>query len=84
MAELNIIGKINCLVCGHESVLKMTKKGKPCYTCSNCSLQVFSRGEPSGQKMLLMVKKEAAAKVPALPVNVEPEKEAGGFLGGIW
>lgn len=84
MAEIELVGEIDCLLCGYTSLLKLSKKSKPYYSCQRCNAQVFSRGDYSADKLMLLVKKEEAPKVPVLAVKPKQEESEGGFLGGIW
>ena len=78
MSEVkSIVGILKCGVCKSPVQLKLSKKERVFYTCSACSLQVFSRGKKSSD---IMIKK---AKKPENPIREkEPEKavqESGGF-----
>lgn len=82
-----VLGKIDCLCCGHECDLKESAKLKPYFSCGECSLQCFSRGEPSGQKLIMKLKKiepvvEVKKPEPVVEIN-EDDQPAFGWIGGL-
>lgn len=51
MANLDIIGFIDCGECGEEAELKQSKKHLAYYVCDNCGSQHFARGPASDAAM---------------------------------
>ena len=90
---MNIVGKIDCLVCGHECDAKVSPKNHHItVTCSwqkgGCGCQFFSRtadcDEILSQKIKKQVKTTEAEAQSSEDATVMPEpKVSHGMFGGI-
>lgn len=61
-----------CPVCGEGRDIRLSKKGKPYYVCSDCGVQVFVREDPGIGRMLEVLE------------NGELTAEADGEDGSSW
>ena len=76
----NVVGKIDCVLCGHEGDLKEDKNNKPYHTCGNCQMQLFGRGKGAADHLYKRVK-----KVVENPVDDEVSEDDKEFTcGGLF
>lgn len=71
----NVIGKIDCVLCGHEGDLKTDKNNKPYHTCGDCQMQLFGRGKGAADRLYKRVKK--------VVVNPDDNEKSSGEDSGI-
>lgn len=66
-----ILGAINCPVCGADAPLKQTKKQKAYITCDGCGCQIFARGAVSDASLRGRVKAKPETAQEAPPAAKE-------------
>ena len=89
MADDNVIGRINCPVCGKENGVRITpdRNGKPFGFCDmGCDFQMRIGGKPRRESAFLNLypKFKAAFGVQSAPVTVTEKTAPDNKGGGSW